>query len=146
MLRRTLMTAGLVAAILLATAHAPLWAHHSNANFDMQKVVTLKGTVAQYDWENPHVLLWWDVKDDSTGKVVRWEGFLASVESENADGLNKNTLKPGDAVIVKGHPARNGSPHCTIGELAKGDGTIICGPCLANKAGDTRLPNGIQRN
>ena len=37
---------------------APLAAHHGRrASFDMKKQVTLKGTVSQVKWQNPHVLI-----------------------------------------------------------------------------------------
>ena len=71
--------------------------------------LTLKGTVAEYDWGNPHVVVLWDVKDDA-GKVTRWSGELASVSSMLADGMTKTSLKPGDDVIMTVHPAKSGSP------------------------------------
>jgi hypothetical protein len=50
----------------VAIAAAPLAAHHGRgATFDMQKRVTLKGTVSQVKWQNPHVLIFLDVKDDA---------------------------------------------------------------------------------
>jgi len=111
----------------------PVLAHHSNANYDQTKTVTLKGTVASWDWGNPHVVVAFDVKDD-TGRVVRGTTELASVESELSDGLNKNTFKPGDSVIATVHAAKDGTPHSVAVEVQRGDGTILCGPCIGNKA------------
>ena len=134
MLRRTIMMAGLAFTFLFPVVNAPVLAHHSNANYDETKKTVLKGTVVAWDWGNPHVLMVWDVKDEATGKVVRWESFLASVESELSDGLTKNSFKPGDPVIMTVHAAKDGSPHSVAYEVQRGDGTILCGPCIGNKA------------
>lgn len=124
MLRRTLMIAVAVVMVVFPMLNAPVLAHHSNANYDQKNVINLKGTIVEYDWGNPHVLIFWDVKDDS-GKVVRWTGDLASVESEQADGLTRHTLKPGDEVIMTVHPAKDGSPHSLIVQMRRADGTMI---------------------
>jgi len=134
MLRQTIRTVVLGALALFPMVNLPVWAHHSNANYDESKRITLKGTVAAWDWGNPHVMMVWDVKDETTGKVTRWEAFLASVESELSDGLTKDTFKPGDQVIMTVHAAKDGSPHSVAYEVQKGDGTILCGPCIGNKA------------
>ena len=120
-------------AALSPVLSAPVLAHHSNANYDQTKTVTLKGTVAAWDWGNPHVVVAFDVKD-SNGHVVRWTTELASVESELSDGLTKDTFKPGDAIIATVHAAKDGAPHSVAVEVQKGDGTILCGPCIGNKA------------
>ena len=118
------MTLVLAVMVVLPLWNSPVLAHHSNANYDSKKIVDLKGTVAEYDWGNPHVLIVWDVKDDS-GKVVRWTGDLASVESELADGLTRNSLKPGDSLILSVHPAKDGTPYANIVQIRRGDGTMI---------------------
>src|SRR5580692_8375166 len=134
MLRRTTtaMALSLAAMFLFPMVNSPALAHHSNANYDMSKTVTLKGTVANWDWGNPHVMMVWDVKDE-TGKSVQWEAFLASVETELSDGLNKNTFKPGDSVIMTVHAAKDGSPHSVAVEMRRGDGTVMCAPCTGQK-------------
>jgi hypothetical protein len=124
MLRRIFRIAVPLAIFLFPTLNPAVLAHHSNANYDAKVEKSLKGTIAEYDWGNPHVLVIWDVKDDS-GKAVRWTGDLASVQSEQADGLTKHTLKPGDAVIVTVHPAKDGTPYGNIVQIRRGDGTMI---------------------
>lgn len=124
MLQRITKIALPAAMIFFATLSPALLAHHSNANYDAKVEKPLKGTIVDYDWGNPHVLVVWDVKDPS-GKVVRWTGDLASVESEQADGLNKHTLKTGDEVIITVHPAKDGSPYGNIVQVRRGDGTMI---------------------
>jgi hypothetical protein len=132
MSRETKMAAFIVAMFLSPILNLPALAHHSNANYDQSKTVTLKGNVASWDWGNPHVIVVWDVKDDS-GKVVRWQADLASVETELSSGLTKHSLKPGDPISVTVHPAKDGSPHAIAVELKSGDGTILCGPCTGQK-------------
>ena len=54
-------------------ASSSLFAHHANAVFDTTKTVTVKGTVTEWFWANPHCLLRLDVTDDS-GQVAHWVG------------------------------------------------------------------------
>ena len=69
-MRKTLVTLFAVAVGLLLVS-GPLLAHHANAVFDVGKRVTVKGTVTEWFWANPHCLLRLDVKDDN-GQVVHW--------------------------------------------------------------------------
>jgi hypothetical protein len=81
-------------------------AHHSTAGYDKKKTVSLKGTVAEWIWRNPHCILVWDVKDDS-GKVVRWSGEMQSPISNTGLGLSRTSFKPGDVVTVSANPGPN---------------------------------------
>jgi len=81
-------------------------AHHSTAGYDKTKTVALKGTVAEWVWRNPHVILIWDVKDAS-GKVVRWYGEMQSPISNTGFGLSRNSFKPGDEITVTVNPGAN---------------------------------------
>ena len=98
-------------------------AHHSAALFEDEEVAA-KGVVTDLVWRNPHVLLYWDVTDDS-GNVVRWVGEMASVTSVMADGLTRNSLKAGDEIIITYRPARAGTPESVIGTILRADGTIV---------------------
>jgi hypothetical protein len=99
-------------------------AHHSIAGMDTSKEVVLKGTVAQYIWRNPHVLLLWDVKDAS-GKVTQWSGEMNSPTSMIQVGMNKNSLKPGDEVVVSVNPSRTGTPIAIIQKITMADGKLV---------------------
>lgn len=124
MLRPTLKIAALFAVITLAMAHRPLLAHHGTALWQADEVAQ-KGTVVDYVWRNPHVLVIWSVKDDS-GKVVQWTGELASPESLMADGgMTRDTLKPGDEVIMYVRPAKSGAPNSVIDQIKRADGTMV---------------------
>ena len=50
---------------------APVFAHHGNASYDYEKTITLKGTVTQWGWTNPHCFIRFDVRDE-TGQTVHW--------------------------------------------------------------------------
>lgn len=93
-------------AILIVSA--ALLAHHGAAGQDMTKLTTVKGTVTDYQFINPHVLLYLDVKDDS-GKVEKWVGELNGPNELMRQHITKNTLKIGDQVTVVGNRSKNGS-------------------------------------
>jgi len=109
----------------VAIAAAPLAAHHGRgATFDMEKRVTLKGTVSQVKWQNPHVLIFLDVKDDA-GKVVTWGFENSNVHTLANQGYNRNTLKVGQPITAIVNPAANGSPLGIIVKVVLADGKEI---------------------
>jgi hypothetical protein len=97
-----------MAALAILTVSAALFAHHGAAGQDMTKLTTVKGTVTDYQFINPHVLLFLDVKDDS-GKVEKWVGELNGPNELMRQHITKNTLKVGDQVTVAGNRSKNGS-------------------------------------
>jgi Family of unknown function (DUF6152) len=126
-----LFSAALLIIIGVALFNNPLWAHHSQAGFETpDKAISLKGTVVEFRWRNPHILIFWDVKDDS-GKVVRWVGELGSISSASAGGLTKDSLKPGDEISLMAIPSRAGTPQSIISKLVKADGTVLVGRAAA---------------
>jgi hypothetical protein len=87
----------------------PAFAHHSNSMYDRDQQTELKGQVTDFQWTNPHIHLFFDVKD-AHGNIKKWvsEGPSPSQMAEN--GWKQETLKPGDRVSIVGNPSRNGSP------------------------------------
>ena len=84
-------------------------AHHGVAGYDMTKTVTLHGTVAKFDWSNPHVVVYLDAKNES-GEMQHWTiEFAAPVHMVRA-GWSKNSMKAGDDIVIDTHPSRNGAP------------------------------------
>jgi hypothetical protein len=117
--RFVLMLAGMM---MMAAA---AWAHHSfAAEYDSAKPVTLKGTVTKMEWTNPHARFYVDVKDES-GKVINWELELGSPNGLMRRGWTRNSLKPGDAVIVEGYLAKDGSSLANARQVTLADGRKV---------------------
>ena len=106
-----LVIAGFLAGVIAFSA--PLFAHHGAASFDSGKTVTVKGTVTEYVWSNPHVLVKVDAKDDS-GNVAHWVLEAWNPVTQSGRGWTKNTFKFGDEVSLDIWPAKNNRP---IGEI-----------------------------
>jgi len=87
----------------------PLVAHHGSASFDTSKTVTVKGTVTEYVWSNPHVLVKMDVKDAS-GNITNWVVEVWNPVTQANKGWTKTTFKPGDEVSVDVTAAKNNRP------------------------------------
>jgi Family of unknown function (DUF6152) len=99
----SLLVVGFMAACL------PLLAHHGNAAYDTAKTVTVKGTVTEYIWANPHVFLKLDAKDES-GNTLHWVIEGQNAVTQASAGWTNATFKAGDQVIVDVTPAKNGRP------------------------------------
>ena len=98
-----------VAAAGLLLAAMPIPAHHSfRGEYDETRLVTVNGTLTKVFWNNPHVMLSVDVKDDS-GQVANWKMELASPNGLMRQGWKLDSLRPGDQVAVTGFGARDGS-------------------------------------
>jgi len=103
----------------------PLLAHHSvSGEYDVNKPVTIKGTVAKLEWTNPHSRIYVDVKDAS-GNVTTWNFELAARSALTRQGWTGRSVKIGDTVTVEGDLARSGAngAHARIVVLA--DGTKV---------------------
>jgi Family of unknown function (DUF6152) len=95
---------GLCGWLLSAAASA----HHSFANFDVTKTMTLQGTVRELQWTNPHCFVQLLVPGP-TG-TVEWSLEMNSPLAEYRSGWRPHSVKPGDKLSVVINPARNGSP------------------------------------
>ena len=97
-----------LAAIGTAVLAAPAFAHHSFAMFDATKTVTLKGTVKEFEWTNPHSWLRVMVTDDA-GTPRQWALEMGSPGQQSRVGWKPDSVKPGDQVTVQMHPLKDGS-------------------------------------
>jgi hypothetical protein len=88
---------------------APAFAHHSFAMFDAEKTLTMKGTVKEFEWTNPHSWLRVTVMDEKTGKPLLWALEMSSPARLTTMGMHANSVKVGDAVSVTFHPMRDGT-------------------------------------
>src|ERR1700731_1527172 len=91
----------------------PVLAHHGNAAFDPTKRVTMKGTVTEWFWANPHCFLQFDVKDES-GNLGHWVAEPSNPPDMINHGWSKSSLKDGVQVTVTVIPVKNGQPIARI--------------------------------
>ena len=87
----------------LLAVSTPIFAHHGASAYDTKKLTTLKGTVTDFQFMNPHSELFLDVKDASTGKVEKWSAEAASMTTMSRLGWSRNLFKPGDQITVVLH-------------------------------------------
>ena len=125
-MRKRLLTV-FTAAVGLLIVSVPLFAHHANAVFDIGKRVTVKGTVTEWFWANPHCLLRFDVKDDR-GEVKHWIGETQAPPNMIPFGWSKQSFKAGDEVTLTLEPVKNGAPLGRLLQAVFADGkTLVAG-------------------
>ena len=112
------------ALIALVILSFPLLAHHGTAAFDTSKMVKVKGTVTNLQFTNPHVLLFFDCKNEK-GDTEQWQGELTAPNKLIRAGWDKHTLKPGDSVTVGGYAAISGAHTIWIRELIGPSGEAL---------------------
>jgi hypothetical protein len=118
------MRALIVLAVVVAVgaAWAPAYAHHGASMFDMEHLITVKGTVTSFEWINPHSMIYADVKDEK-GNVQKWAiETRGGPNALNRAGWTKDTLKPGDEVTFTGHPAKNGTSNMRLAKVTLANG------------------------
>lgn len=106
-MRSTIFGLG-VLAISVLTLFSPVFAHHGEANYDTSVVVDVKGKITDFQFINPHVLIYIDAKNQD-GAVEKWTCEATSPNLLYRRGWTKTTLKPGDEISASGHRARNGN-------------------------------------
>ena len=111
---------------LAAVTLQPALAHHSTAEFDYSKTVTIKGTVKQVQWTNPHSFIQVLVPG-SGGQTVQWAVEIGSPSLNYKMGWKKDSLKPGDPITMTLAQARNGKPYATLRVATTVDGRELLG-------------------
>jgi hypothetical protein len=115
---RNLFLVAAVACLLLA---GPAAAHHGYAAFDTSAEVTLKGTVSDFHFTNPHCVIELDVKDEK-GQVQSWKAELTSANHLAPKGWNEATVQPGDELAITGYKAKNGTPSLWVNKIHLANG------------------------
>ena len=128
------MKAILLPASLLLFAASPALAHHSFAMFANNQVQTLEGTVKGFEWINPHAWIHLTVMG-STGKAEEWSFEMGGPGQLAARGWNKDSVKPGDKVMITFHPMRDGSQGGSEMSVKLANGTVLGGGPGANNPG-----------
>jgi len=99
-----------------------LSAHHgTGVAYETDKWVTVKGTVTEWIWSNPHCGILFDVTDDQ-GNLVHWGAELGNPHQLSQAGFSRDVIKPGDKVTITGHPSRSGAPRVEFHDMLLPDG------------------------
>ena len=120
---KLLTSAAFIAGLL--TVCGPLFAHHGAAAYDMSNPAIFKGAVVtKYSWINPHVLIFFDHKDDK-GNVQHWTAEIGSPSAVILVGWNRTSLNPGDVITVYVWRSKTGLPVGRVNKVVLADGTLL---------------------
>ena len=116
---KTLLVPVLVALAVVASA-VSLSAHHSWP-VNMDKLITVKGTVMEFAWENPHPMITLEVRTDD-GKVEKWLIGGPAINRMEANGWTKTTVKVGDVITGSGYQFSDGQKIIRLERVTLADG------------------------
>ena len=124
-----------LAGIAIAMCAIPAVAHHSFAMFDAEKIMTLEGTVKEFQWTNPHA--WILLTAPKDGQEVQWAIEMNGPTGLVRQGWLPKTLTPGMKVKVVIHPLRDGNAGGQFLAVTFPDGKV-----MGNPAGRGPAPAG----
>ena len=107
-------------ALLLVSAVTPLSAHHSWP-ISYSRLVTVKGTVAEFKWANPHPMMTVDVQGPD-GRTEQWLIGGPAIIRMEANGWTKSTVKPGDVITGIGYQFADGQKIIRLERVVLADG------------------------
>ena len=110
--------------VALLIVSGPTFAHNGTAAYDTKNVVTVKGTMTDFRFINPHVQLYFDVKNDK-GEVEKWAAELTAPNKLARAGWTKHTLNPGDSVTASGYVGKGDGHTMWINKLIGPDGEAL---------------------
>jgi len=107
--------------LALSTQSVPASAHHSWSGYDMSHTTTVKGTVTQFQWGNPHMWINFEVRDDK-GAVENWSAGGPGPNRLAKSGWDSNILKPGDVITFVGYRIKDGTYIMKLEKIVLPDG------------------------
>lgn len=108
-------------ALACASAHG----HHSFAvHYDGQKMITVEGVAKSFRFTNPHGIIELEAKDEN-GKIQTWTIETTAPVYMQRRGWSRNSIKPGDHLIVEGYAAKDGSHLMRLRKVRLPDGTVL---------------------
>lgn len=120
-MRKCFARLAMVSAFALLAIYSPALAHHGGSEYDTKNPITLKGTVTEYYWANPHCQIYVDVKDDK-GKTANWAIETLAPAVMKRAGWNRDLLHPGDVITITVVPSKNGTPVGMVRKLVLASG------------------------
>jgi hypothetical protein len=108
--------------VVFLAAGALAIAHHGLAAFDQTNKVTLKGTVTEFHFVNPHAVVEFEVKDDK-GPVQKWHAELTS--PLHLKGWTATSLEAGNVVTITGYRAKSGAFYLWVTDLRSSNGVEL---------------------
>lgn len=115
--------------ISIVAACLPAWAaaHHSVAEFDLDNPITLRATVKEVWFSNPHIRYYVAVTGED-GQEETWDVHGSSVTLLARRGWTKDSIKVGDEIVINGSPNRKGLKRILIRNIVLKDGTVLGSP------------------
>jgi hypothetical protein len=110
--------AGIVVLLMVA---APIFAHHGTSAFDTSKLTTVKGTVTDFQFNNPHVMISVEATDDK-GKLDIWTGEANSPNVLTRHGWDRDIIKKGDQITIIGNRPKNGAKAMRLQKVVLSNG------------------------
>jgi hypothetical protein len=114
-----------VSALTVFLVSIPADAHHA-WQLDRSKMVTLTGTVTKFDFGNPHVFVYLQVKDNN-GNLANWSAGGPSPNQLSRGGWSRDTVKPGDQITVAGYRNKDGSNVLRFENVTLASGQVLAG-------------------
>jgi DNA/RNA endonuclease YhcR with UshA esterase domain len=106
---------------VLGMVSAPVFAHHGTSAYDTTKLTTVKGTVTDFQFNNPHVMISVETKDDK-GNVEVWTSEANSPNVLTRHGWNRDMIKKGDQITIIGNRPKNGAKTLRLQKVVLSNG------------------------
>jgi DNA/RNA endonuclease YhcR with UshA esterase domain len=111
----------LAGSVLLLLISGPVFAHHGTSAYDTTKLTTVKGTVTDFQFNNPHVIISVETKDDK-GKVELWISEANSPNVLTRHGWDRDIIKKGDQITIIGYRPKNGTKTLRLQKVVLSNG------------------------